>query len=75
MKLIKVAKFIQRPARRAARSAEVVGFLLREIIKSYPEIAIDNNARIEKPCKVCQRQNDIGVNECWNCGCNAPTSN
>ena len=27
---------------------------------------------LEAPCKICQRNNDIGVSECWWCGCSNP---
>lgn len=32
------------------------------------DIHNQNNVRQEKPCRLCQRKNDIGVTVCWSCG-------
>jgi hypothetical protein len=34
------------------------------VVSEEPTLTI----RQEKPCQVCNRNNDIGVATCWNCG-------
>jgi hypothetical protein len=41
------------------------------VVEDNTPTSVNASERQEKPCQVCKRPNDVGVNVCWNCG-NAP---
>ena len=43
------------------------------ISKSGASSVILPTQRIEKPCRGCNKPNDLGVNSCWWCGIETPT--
>jgi len=48
------------------------GFTLT-LAKDNDIIPQSYSTRIERPCRNCNRPNDIGVKSCWLCECSNPT--
>jgi len=48
--------------------------LVYDTLKSVQGLSVSRTTTIEKQCKFCSKNNDLGVSSCWWCGVSDPTS-
>ena len=52
----------------------IVEDIVIKLQKASGELVVSSNIRQEKSCKSCGKMNDLGINVCWWCETNNPTS-
>lgn len=53
-------------------SIATIRSIMNEMYKEETNSKNISSKRLEAPCNTCRRNNDIGVTECWWCGCSNP---